>query len=67
MKFEEFNDLENPPDYSYLREEYWRLLEYSKNQYNAGLKSALLLVKEVNCPCCSETLICGIEGSVKRP
>lgn len=67
MKFEEFNDLENPPDFSYLRKEYWRLLEYSNNQYNAGLKSALELVKEVDCPHCSDTLICGIENNVKRP
>lgn len=46
----------------------WQLLDicdrsFARNSYNSGLEVALSLVKEINCPHCSDSLICGIENS----
>ena len=38
-----------------------------KDGYNTGLESALSLIKEADCPYCSETLVCGLENSKRQP
>lgn len=48
----------------------WQLMDicdrsFARNSYNNGLEVASSLVKEINCPHCSDSLICGIENSKK--
>lgn len=48
----------------------WQLLDicdrsFARNSYNNGLEVASSLVKEINCPHCSDSLICAIENSKK--